>query len=31
VGELLEQLAAAQYAGELDSRDRALEYARRLS
>jgi poly(A) polymerase len=31
VGELLEQLAAAQYAGEVDSRDRALEYARRLS
>jgi len=31
VGELLEQLAAAQYAGELDSRDRALEYARGLS
>jgi len=31
VGELLEELAAAQYAGEVTSRDRALEYARRLS
>jgi poly(A) polymerase len=31
VGELLEQLAAAQYAGELDSRDSALAYARRLT
>jgi poly(A) polymerase len=30
VGELLEELTAAQYAGELDSRERALEYARRL-
>jgi putative nucleotidyltransferase with HDIG domain len=30
IGELLEELAAAQYAGELDSRERALEYARRL-
>ncbi|MGD0452925.1 MAG: HDIG domain-containing metalloprotein [Solirubrobacteraceae bacterium] len=30
VGELLEELAAAQYAGEVTSRDRALEYARRL-
>jgi poly(A) polymerase len=31
VGELLEALAAAQYAGELSSRDQALDYARRLS
>ncbi len=31
VGELLEQLAAAQYAGEVTSRESALEYARRLS
>ncbi len=31
VGELLEQLAAAQYAGELDDREQALEYARGLS
>ncbi len=31
VGELLEELAAAEYAGELDSRDQALEYARRLA
>jgi hypothetical protein len=30
VGELLEELAAAQYAGELASRDQALEYVRRL-
>ena len=30
VGELLEQLAAAQYAGELASREQALEYAHRL-
>jgi poly(A) polymerase len=30
VGELLEQLAAAQYAGEINSRERALEYARGL-
>ncbi len=30
VGELLEELAAARYAGEIDSRERALEYARRL-
>jgi poly(A) polymerase len=30
VGELLEELTAAQYAGELDSRERALEYARGL-
>jgi poly(A) polymerase len=30
VGELLEQLAAAQYAGEITSRESALEYARRL-
>jgi poly(A) polymerase len=29
VGELLEELAAAQYAGELSSRERAVEYARR--
>jgi hypothetical protein len=31
VGELLEQLAEAQYAGELESRDQALDYARRLA
>jgi poly(A) polymerase len=31
VGELLEELAAAQYAGEVASRERALEYARRLA
>jgi putative nucleotidyltransferase with HDIG domain len=31
VGELLEQLAAAQYAGELASREQALDYARRLA
>jgi len=31
VGELLAELAAAQYAGELDSRERALEYARSLA
>jgi poly(A) polymerase len=31
VGELLEELAAAQYAGELDGREHALDYARRLS
>jgi poly(A) polymerase len=31
VGELLEELAAAQYAGELASRDQALDYARRLA
>jgi poly(A) polymerase len=30
VGELLRELAAAQYAGELDSRDQALDYARGL-
>ncbi len=30
VGELLEELAAAQYAGELASRDQALAYAHRL-
>jgi poly(A) polymerase len=30
VGELLEELTAAQYAGELDNRERALEYARSL-
>ncbi|MGO9319612.1 MAG: HDIG domain-containing metalloprotein [Solirubrobacteraceae bacterium] len=30
VGELLDELAAAQYAGEVTSRDRALEYARRM-
>jgi poly(A) polymerase len=30
IGELLEELAAAQYAGELASRDQALDYARRL-
>ncbi len=30
VGKLLEQLAAAQYAGELTSRESALEFARRL-
>jgi poly(A) polymerase len=31
VGELLEELAAAQYAGELSGREQALEYARGLS
>jgi putative nucleotidyltransferase with HDIG domain len=31
VGELLEALAAAQYAGEVSSRDQALDYARRLA
>jgi putative nucleotidyltransferase with HDIG domain len=31
IGELLEQLAAAQYAGELASREQALDYARRLA
>jgi poly(A) polymerase len=31
VGELLEELAAAQYAGELSSREQALDYARRLA
>jgi poly(A) polymerase len=31
VGELLEELAAAQYAGELDSREQALDYARGLA
>jgi putative nucleotidyltransferase with HDIG domain len=31
VGELLEQLAAAQYAGEVDSRKSAVAYARKLS
>jgi putative nucleotidyltransferase with HDIG domain len=31
VGELLEQLAEAQYAGEVDSRDQALDYARALT
>jgi len=31
VGELLEELTAAQYAGELSGREQALEYARRLS
>jgi putative nucleotidyltransferase with HDIG domain len=31
VGELLEQLAEAQYAGELQSREQALDYARRLA
>jgi poly(A) polymerase len=31
IGELLEQLAAAQYAGELASREQALDYARLLS
>ena len=31
VGELLEELAAAQYAGGLSGREHALEYARRLS
>jgi len=31
VGELLEQLAAAQYAGEVDSRESAVAYARKLS
>ncbi len=31
VGELLEELAAAEYAGELESREQALEYARRLT
>jgi poly(A) polymerase len=31
VGELLEQLAAAQYAGEVASREQALDYARRLA
>ena len=30
VGELLEQLAAAQYAGEVSTRDQALAYARAL-
>jgi poly(A) polymerase len=30
IGELLEELAAAQYAGELASRDAALDYAQRL-
>jgi poly(A) polymerase len=30
IGALLEELTAAQYAGELDSRERALEYARGL-
>jgi poly(A) polymerase len=30
VGELLEELAAAQYAGELASREQALDYAHRL-
>ncbi len=30
VGELLEELAAAQYAGELASRDQAIAYAQRL-
>ncbi|MCW3018008.1 MAG: hypothetical protein JWN10_316, partial [Solirubrobacterales bacterium] len=30
VGELLEELAAAQYAGELASREEALDYAHRL-
>ena len=31
VGELLEELAAAQYAGEVWSRDRAVEYIRTLA
>jgi poly(A) polymerase len=31
VGELLEQLAEAQYAGDVDSRDKALDYARALT
>jgi poly(A) polymerase len=31
IGELLEELAAAQYAGELSSRQQALDYARRLA
>jgi poly(A) polymerase len=31
VGELLEQLAEAQYAGELESREQALDYARALA
>ncbi len=31
IGELLEQLAAAQYAGELHSREQALDYARTLA
>jgi hypothetical protein len=30
VGELLEELAAAQYAGELSTRDRAIAHARGL-
>ena len=30
-GEPLEELAAAEYAGELESREQALEYARRLT
>jgi poly(A) polymerase len=31
VGELLEELAAAQYAGELDTREQAFAYASRLA
>jgi len=31
VGELLEQLVEAQYAGELESREQALDYARALA